>query len=350
MTTMELRNMFRTSGIPSAGSMTKSIALHILVLGSLMLIPAEALLRSAPRKKEIDIVFYRPPEIAIPARAARLPVPRRTTGDGTPAGAPAPARKPIPNAPEGPDGPGKPELPPGPGEGFSEEPPPPPKVGSTGILAFKDKFASLARDRIAPRLGADARYGAADEVGEPPSSRSMLTTTAPGSSGGINLASLTRRVGGGGGGGGGGGTGGGGRGGSGTGGVGGSGGGGVPVGRATSSIDSISGADRPKAHGGPGNSRTDEEIQIVFDRYKASFYRLYNRELRNNPTLQGQMVLRLTIEPDGSVSMCVLQASDMDAPDLATQVVNRVRTMNFGAKDGVKAVTIVYPIDFLPAA
>jgi len=28
---------------------------------------------------------------------------------------------------------------------------------------------------------------------------------------------------------------------------------------------------------------TDEEIQIVFDRYKASFYRLYNRELRNNP-------------------------------------------------------------------
>jgi len=41
----------------------------------------------------------------------------------------------------------------------------------------------------------------------------------------------------------------------------------------------------------------------VFDRYKASFYRLYNRELRNNPALKGQMVLRLTIEPDGSVSM-----------------------------------------------
>ena len=100
---------------------------------------------------------------------------------------------------------------------------------------------------------------------------------------------------------------------------------------------------------GLGASRTDEEIQIVFDRYKASFYRLYNRELRNNPTLQGQMVLRLTIEPDGSVSMCVLQSTDMDAPDLATQVVNRVRAMNFGAKD-VQAVTIVYPIDFLPAA
>src|SRR5204863_2520681 len=154
--------------------------------------------------------------------------------------------------------------------------------------------------------------------------------------------SLNRSVGGGGGRGGGGG---GGAGGSGSGGA----RGGIPIGRATSAIASIGGGDRPKAHGGPGPSRTDEEIQIVFDRYKAAFYRLYNRELRNNPALKGQMVLRLTIEPDGSVSMCVLQSTDMDAPDLATQVVGRVRTINFGAKE-VPAVTIVYPIDFLPAA
>ena len=65
--------------------------------------------------------------------------------------------------------------------------------------------------------------------------------------------------------------------------------------------------------------------------------------------MRGQIVVRLTIEPDGSVSMCVLQASDMQAPDLATQVVDRVLTIDFGAKD-VKSLTIVYPIDFLPAA
>jgi hypothetical protein len=124
----------------------------------------------------------------------------------------------------------------------------------------------------------------------------------------------------------------------------------VPVGRATSPIASIAGSDRPKARSGPGPSRTDEEIQIVFDRHKASFYRLYNRELRNNPALKGQMILRLTIEPDGSVSMCVLQSTDMAAPDLAAQVVNRVKTINFGAKEGVQTVTITYPIDFLPAA
>jgi hypothetical protein len=87
----------------------------------------------------------------------------------------------------------------------------------------------------------------------------------------------------------------------------------------------------------------------VFDRYKSAFYRDYNRTLRINPTLQGKMVLRLTIEPDGSVSMCQLQSTDMDSPDLVTQVVNRVKTINFGPKEGVQAVTISYPIDFLPA-
>ena len=197
-----------------------------------------------------------------------------------------------------------------------------------GILAFRDKFAGLAKDKVAPRLGADARYSEGDAVG-PASSRSTLTTSTPGASRGINVASLSRSVGGGGGGGGGGIS-------------------GVPVGRATSSIAGIGGGERPVARGGPGASRTDEEIQIVFDRYKASFYRLYNRALRNDPTLKGQMVLRLTIQPDGSVLMCKVQSSDMNAPDLADQVVKIVLTINFGAKE-VQAVTISYPIDFLPA-
>jgi hypothetical protein len=221
-----------------------------------------------------------------------------------------------------------------------------PKVGNVGILALKDKFASLAQDTVVVPLGADARHVAADDVGRP-SARSLLTSNTPGSSGGINLASLNHSVGGSGGGSGGGGNGAGGVGGRGAGGAGGI--GGVGTGRVVSTIAPITGADRPKSRGGPGAARTDEEIQIVFDRYKASFYRLYNRELRNNPALKGQMVLRLTIEPDGSVSMCALQSTDMDAPALATQVVDRTRTINFGAKD-VPAVTIVYPIDFLPAA
>jgi len=334
------RIMFKTSGAPSARSMLTSSAFHVVVVGLLLLVPAEAWHHSAPPKKQVDIVFYRPPEIEIPAPANPLPLPRGTTRAGPRPGAPAPAQKPKPNAPRGPDGPGKPDLPQGPEQGIPVEAQPQPqqKVGNVGILALKDKIASLAKDRIAPRLGADARYGAAVDVGRP-SSSSTLTTNNPGSSGGINVASLSRSVGGGGGGGGGGGN-----------GPGGGGGiPGLPVGRATSSIASIGGGERPLAHDGPGFSRTDEEIQIVFDRYKASFYRLYNRALRNDPTLKGQVVLRLTIEPDGSVSTCKLQSSDMKAPELAEQVVNITLTINFGAKDGVQALTISYPIDFLPA-
>ncbi|HEY6293306.1 MAG TPA: AgmX/PglI C-terminal domain-containing protein [Terriglobia bacterium] len=322
------RRVFRESGAPSTRSMVESLVIHAIV-ALLMLVGASVLVRSgAPRtKKEIDIVFYRP--AAVPVTTTAVPPPL-SKGTNT-----AEAK---PKASEAPNGPGKPDLPAGPEKGFSAEAKPPePNVGRAGILAFKEQFASLTEDQNAPRLGTDARYGAADEVGQA-SSHSVLTTNTPGSSGGIDAGSLSRNVGGGGGRGGGGG---------GNGGM-----PGVKVARATSSIASIGGGDgdRPKAHSGPGPSRTDEEIQIVFDRYKAAFYRDYNRALRSNPTLQGKMVLRLTIEPDGAVSMCQLQSTDMDAPDLVVQVVSRVRTINFGAKDGVQAVTIVYPIDFLPAS
>jgi len=312
------KSMFSTSGAPSAHSLVTSFGLHGLALVVLLLVPAGALIHITPPEKQVDVVFHRPAPIAIP-----VPPPARAAAAGPRLGGPPPAPKPKPAAPPGPLGPGKPALP-------SEEAQPRAKVGMAGILAFRDKFASLARDKVAPRLGADAHYSEVDAVG-PASSRSTLTANTPGASGGINLASLSRSVGGGGGGPGGGG------------GI-----QGVAVGRATSSIASIGGGERPVAHGGPGASRTDEEIQIVFDRYKASFYRLYNRALRNDPTLKGQMVLRLTIEPDGSVSMCKLQSSDMNAPELGSQVVSIVLTINFGAKE-VQAVTISYPIDFLPA-
>ena len=355
MTPMETGNKtFKNSQTMSAKSMMTSVVLHAVVIALMLfvVVPAGRMMRSAPADKAVDIAFYRPPTIDLPMPADAIPLPKGTKAAG-PAlgGAPAPAANPRPDAPPGPDGPGKPDLPSGPENGYRVEAPQQTaqqKAGTAGILAFKDKLSSIAKDTIAPKLGADARYGAADEVGRA-SGRSYLTTTTPGSSGGINTGSLSRNVGGGGGGAGGGGNGGGGGGGG--YGSGGGGGGGVPGGsKAVSPIANIGGGERPLSKGGLGPSRTDEEIQIVFDKYKSSFYRLYNRELRNNPTLKGQMVLRLTIEPDGAVSMCVLQSSDMNAPDLSTQVVSRVKTINFGAKEGVPALTIVYPIDFLPAA
>jgi hypothetical protein len=353
LTTVESsRLMAGNSGGSSRRSMLTSFVGHLVALVLLLLIPTQVM-RSSVRAKELEVVFHRAkPVVEVPVRAALPPgthsvttaAPRRDAG-----GKPVPSTAPNDPKLSPSETPGTPTLPPG-AESASAAPEPTPqqKVGNVGILAFRDKLASLSRDTVVPNLGADARYTAADDVGKP-SARTALATNAQGSSGGINVASLNRNVGGGGGGGGGKGNGGDGKGGS-NGGGGDGGMQGVHVGKATSSIAAIGGgSDRPKARAGMGPSRTDEEIQIVFDRYKASFYRLYNRELRNRPTLQGQMVLKLTIEPDGSVSMCALHSSDMDAPDLATQVVERVKTINFGAKEGVQTVTITYPIDFLPA-
>ena len=196
-----------------------------------------------------------------------------------------------------------------------------------GILAFRDKLESIKETPIVASLGAKAQINSDDSAARP--DRSMLTTNAPGTSGGIKLAALSRSVGGGSG--------------DARGAV-----QGAALTRASSGIRAAGPGNRPLSSG-PGPSRTDEEIQIVFDRYKAALYRLYNRELRRDPTLQGKMILRLTIEPDGTVSFCQLHSTDMKAPDLSAQVVDRVKTFDFGAKE-VPSVTIVYPIDFLPAA
>jgi outer membrane biosynthesis protein TonB len=201
---------------------------------------------------------------------------------------------------------------------------------STGILAFRESFAELASSRPSAQLGTAAQINDAGDAAVGRTERAMVTTDAPGSSGGINIGSLSRDVGGGG--------------------AGGDDIGGVALSRVASSIGGTGTAHRPLAGGSAAAGRTDEEIQIVFDRYKAALYRLYNRALRNDPTLRGQIVLHLTIEPDGSVSFCEVQTSDMDAAVLEQQVVDRVLTFDFGSKDNIPAITIFYPIDFLPAA
>jgi outer membrane biosynthesis protein TonB len=95
--------------------------------------------------------------------------------------------------------------------------------------------------------------------------------------------------------------------------------------------------------------RSDEEIQVVFDRYKDALYRIYNRELRKNSLLKGKLVLKLTIEPDGNVSNCKVESSELNSGELEKKIIARVMRFNFGAKKGAKSLTILYPIDFLPA-
>lgn len=225
-----------------------------------------------------------------------------------------------------------------------------------GVLAFKDSFSDVLDDDDGGggspvALGADARVSTAGRQAAGAGSgnggggaRNLIT--ARGGSGGIGNAGPSRGYGTGTGNGVGGGSG---------NGLGGGGraitGNGVQVAKVQSGIGNGTGNGKGRPlSSGAGPARTDEEIQIVFDRYKSALYRLYNRELRNDPTLRGKMVLALTIEPDGHVSACRVQSSDLNSPTLAADVVDKVLKFDFGAKDGVPATKILYPIDFLPSS
>jgi hypothetical protein len=210
------------------------------------------------------------------------------------------------------------------------------KAESSGVMAFKNSFKDLMDETPVAKLGVESRLSNSPQAaGAAQASRSLVAMQSGSgpSSGGISNAAVSRNIG-----------------------VGNGGGGAKGIGRqggftrVQSSIAGLPGGKEAKAlTSGAGRSRTDEEIQILFDRYKAALYRIYNAELRKDPTLRGKMVLRITIEPNGAVSACGVESSNMNAPDFSAQIVERVKKFNFGAKDGVPRTTILYPIDFLPA-
>lgn len=213
------------------------------------------------------------------------------------------------------------------------------KVRNVGVLAFKSSFADLMDEVPVAKLGTEARLkkSAKKISGQARAQRSLVTSQAKGgSSGGINNYEVSRNLGNGGK-----------DGGSGYGNAGEI--GEIGTAKVESALAGLTEATGRPLSDGLGAARTDEEIQIIFDRYKATLYRIYNKELRKDPTLRGKLLLRLTIEPSGEVSLCEMESTDLASPELVAKIVARVKRFNFGQKDGVPQITILYPIDFLPA-
>jgi len=95
-------------------------------------------------------------------------------------------------------------------------------------------------------------------------------------------------------------------------------------------------------------ARTREEIELVFDRNKSAIYALYSRALRDKPTLQGKVVLEVTIAPSGEVTACQVVSSELNDPELERKLVARVRMFRFENRD-VATMTTSKPIEFFPA-
>lgn len=236
------------------------------------------------------------------------------------------------------------------------------KAAGVGLLAMKDDLAELRGAPLAVQLkseikqgpgvgtGTGVGVGAGDEAGVP--ARALLTSNATGGSGGINTAGYSRNTGGGGlagrattlvegvaGGGGGGGAGGGGL----------RGRDGKGNGNGAGSGGTANAAGGTLQRGGSGKaSRSIEEIKLVFERNKGSIYSIYNRALREEPSLQGKVVLELKIAPAGQVLECRIVSSELRTPELESKLLARIRQFDFGAKD-VDQMVVTWPVDFLPS-
>jgi len=212
------------------------------------------------------------------------------------------------------------------------------RASGVGLLAMKNELADLRGAPVAAQFQKDIKPGPGVGSGSGPGvgagrnpglpSRSLITSNATGSSGGINTGSLSRDTGGGG-----------------------------LAGRSTTVVEGAiggAGGGGPGAggtlrRGGSGKaSRSIEDIKLVFDHNKGSIYALYNRALREDPTLQGKVVVKLTIAPSGQVLDCQLVSSELRAPDLERKLLVRIKQFDFGAK-AVDAMVVTYPIDFLPS-
>jgi TonB family protein len=95
-------------------------------------------------------------------------------------------------------------------------------------------------------------------------------------------------------------------------------------------------------------SRSREEIEIVFDRNKSAIYSLYSRALREQPELQGKVVVQLTIAPSGEITDCRIVSTELNDPELEKKLVARIRMFRFENRD-VEAMTTTKPIEFFPA-
>ncbi len=205
------------------------------------------------------------------------------------------------------------------------EPKPDPrkKAAAAGLLAMSDQLAEL-RD-LDVKTNVDARSLNAGAGERTRVDRSILTAKVGTGSGGIAVSEVSK----------------------------GFGGGSTGLkGHATAKVASAtteSGAVEAQRSGKSAKAaRTREEIELVFDKNKSAIYSLYSRALRENPALQGKLVLEVTIAPSGEVTGCRVISSELADPELERKLVARVKMFRFEDRD-VATMTTTKPIEFFPA-
>jgi hypothetical protein len=91
----------------------------------------------------------------------------------------------------------------------------------------------------------------------------------------------------------------------------------------------------------------EEEIEWMFQRNRDAIREPYVTALRENPQLQGKLVLEVTISPSGDVTMCRVVSTELNDKDLEEKIIARVRLFHVEARD-VPPITTTKPFVFFP--
>ena len=107
-------------------------------------------------------------------------------------------------------------------------------------------------------------------------------------------------------------------------------------------------ASTSKSQQGTGAKRSADEIERVFQQNKGGIFNIYNRALRKNPSLAGQVVVELTIAPGGRVTAVKILSSELGDEALERKLMLKIKKFKFSSSS-VAEITVTYPIDFLPS-
>lgn len=195
---------------------------------------------------------------------------------------------------------------------------------SEKVAVFQDAFAGLRDMAPDTGVGTGAMAGSANDLqrgGDAAASiapgRDLIAAAAGAGSGASALVSAGRASGVGS------------RGGQGNGQLAGS--GGSVGGKVHSTLAQAGAGTTTRQSAGGQTRRSDEQIRRVFDRYAGRLNSQYQRALRQNPTLQGTVVLNLTIDPSGKVTKVEIKSSELQNDDLLKRIRLIVSTMDFGS-------------------
>lgn len=100
--------------------------------------------------------------------------------------------------------------------------------------------------------------------------------------------------------------------------------------------------------GGTVAGRTLQEIQLTFDRSKSAFDAIFTRTARETSGMDaGRVSVTLTIAPDGSVTRCDIVSSSFGNREFEQKILQRVKALNFGAKNVPIFTFQNYSLNFL---